>query len=134
MSAFAQSLPTGGSFGGDTSESDGGAQGMGRWKTLFALKWTNPESIWELGRYGVEHGEWGGAEYQIDMKVGDGQWRYDMGESLFGNALSFDEELDEPGNYVTDDVTCDPYGPRCGWYCRYQGKCLSFAGEICLFS
>ena len=23
----------------------------------FALKWLNPQSIWELGRYGAEHGE-----------------------------------------------------------------------------
>ena len=76
-------------------------------RPYFALKWKNPQYIWELGQYGVEHGEWG-AEYQIDMKVGDGQWLYDMGESISGNALSFDEEFDEPGNYVTNDVTCDP--------------------------
>ena len=108
MSAFAESLPTGGSLEAPqnlTAELKEWEDG----RPYFALKWTNPRSIWELGRYGVEHGEWG-AEYQIDMKVGDGKWRSDMGESLFGNALSFDEELDEPGNYVT------------------------FAGEIRLFS
>ena len=106
MSAFAESLPTGGSLEAPqnlTAELKEWEDG----RPYFALKWTNPRSIWELGRYGVEHGEWG-AEYQIDMKVGDGKWRSDMGESLFGNALSFDEELDEPGNYVTDDVKCDP--------------------------
>ncbi|MDD4089844.1 MAG: hypothetical protein PHP29_09165 [Tissierellia bacterium] len=107
MSVFAESLPTGDSF--DASPQNLTVE-LKEWedgRPYFALKWTNAESIWELEQYGVEHGEWG-AEYQIDMKVGDGQWLYDMGESIFGNALSFDEEDDEPGNYVTDDVTCDP--------------------------
>lgn len=106
LSAFAETLPTGDSFEApqnltvEVKEWEDG-------RPYFALKWTNPQSIWEMGRYGAEHGEWG-AEYQIDMKIGDGQWFYDMGESLFGNALSFDEELDKPENYVTNDVTCDP--------------------------
>lgn len=107
MSAFAESLPTGDSFEAAPQNLTVELKEREDGRPYFALKWTNPQSIWELGRYGTEHGEWG-AEYQIDMKVGDGQWRYDMGESLFGNALNFDEELDEPGNYVTDDVTCDP--------------------------
>jgi len=107
LSAFAANLPTGGSL--DQAPQNLMVE-LKEWedgRPYFALKWTNPQSIWELGRYGVEHGEWG-AEYQIDMKIGDGQWRYDMGESLFGNALDFDEEFDKPGNYITDDVTCDP--------------------------
>ena len=107
LSAFAANLPTGGNL--DQAPQNLMVE-LKEWedgRPYFALKWTNPQSIWELGRYGVEHGEWG-AEYQIDMKIGDGQWRYDMGESLFGNALDFDEEFDKPENYVTDDVTCDP--------------------------
>lgn len=107
LSVFAANLPTGGSL--DEPPKNLTVQ-LKEWedgRPYFALKWTNPQSIWELGRYGVEHGEWG-AEYQIDMKIGDGQWRYDMGESLFGNALDFDEETDKPENYVTDNVTCDP--------------------------
>ncbi|MFA5636253.1 MAG: S-layer homology domain-containing protein [Anaerovoracaceae bacterium] len=106
ISAFAESLPTGDSFEAPqnlTVELKEWEDG----RPYFALKWLNPRSIWELGQYGVEHGQWG-AEYQIDIKVGDGQWRYDRGESISGNALNFDEELDKPGNYVTDDVTCDP--------------------------
>mgnify|MGYP001122923188 CR=1 FL=1 len=107
MSALAESLPTGGSFEAPqnlTVELKEWEDG----RPYFALKWLNPQSIWELQKYGVEHGEWG-AGYQIDMKIGDGQWCYDMGEGLFGNAINFDEEdFDEPGNYVTDDVTCDP--------------------------
>ena len=58
-------------------------------------------------KYGVEHGEWG-ADCQIDVKVGNGQWYYDASGELFGNALNFGEEFDEPGNYVTDDVVFDP--------------------------
>jgi len=107
LSAFAANLPTGGNL--DQAPQNLMVE-LKEWedgRPYFALKWTNPQSIWDLGRYGVEHGEWG-AEYQIDMKIGDGQWRYDMGESLFGNALDFDEEFDKPGNYITDDVTCDP--------------------------
>ena len=107
LSAFAANLPTGGSL--DQAPQNLTVE-LKEWEDgrhYFALKWTNPRSIWELGRYGVEHGEWG-AEYQIDMKIGDGQWRYDKGESLFGNALDFDEETDNPENYVTDNVTCDP--------------------------
>lgn len=107
MSASAADLPTGDNL--DEAPQNLSVE-LKEWedgRPYFVLKWTNPLSIWELGRYGAEHGEWG-AEYQIDMKIGDGQWRYNMGESLFGNALSFDEELDEPGNYVTDGVECDP--------------------------
>ena len=106
LSAFAANLPTGGNL--DQAPQNLTVE-LKEWedgRPYFALKWTNPQSIWELEQYGAEHGEWG-AGYQIDMKIGDGQWRYDMGESLFGNALNFDEE-DEPENYVTDDVTCDP--------------------------
>jgi len=106
VAVFAADLPTGGNLEAPQNLTVE-LKEWGDGRPYFALKWLNPQNIWELGRYGAEHGEWG-AEYQIDMKVGDGQWRYDMGESLFGNALPFDEELDEPGNYVTDDVTCDP--------------------------
>ncbi len=107
LAVFAADLPTGDSFDAPPQNLTVELKEWEDGRPYFALKWTNPQSIWELGQYGVEHGEWG-AEYQIDMKIGEGQWRYDMGGSLFGNALSFDEELDEPGNYVTDDVTCDP--------------------------
>ena len=107
MSAFVELLPTGDSFEAAPQNLTAELKEWEDGRPYFALKWTNPQSIWELGQYGVENGQWG-AEYQIDMKVGNGQWLYDMGESLFGNALSYDEELDEPENYVTDDVTCDP--------------------------
>lgn len=106
LSTFAGALPT----GGDLEAPQNLTSELKEWedgRPYFALKWLNPKSIWELGRYGVEHGEWG-ADYQIDMKVGNGEWFYDMGESISGNAINFSEELDEPGNYVTDDVTCDP--------------------------
>ena len=107
MSAFAELLPTGDSFEAAPQNLTAELKEWEDGRPYFELKWTNPQSIWELGQYGVENGQWG-AEYQIDMKVGNGQWLYDMGESLFGNALSYDEELDDPENYVTDDVTCDP--------------------------
>lgn len=107
LSAFAAELPTGGNLEAPqnlTAELKEWEDG----RPYFALTWKNPQVIWELGQYGVENGQYG-AEYQIDIKAGDGQWLYDMGESLFGNALSFDEELDDqPGNYITNDVTCDP--------------------------
>lgn len=106
LPAFAADLPTGSNFEAPQNLT----VELREWedgRPYFALKWTNPQSIWELQQYGVEHGEWG-AEYQIDMKIGDGKWLYDMGESLFGNGINFDEEIDEPGNYITDDVTCDP--------------------------
>ncbi|MFA7205675.1 MAG: hypothetical protein WC102_05010 [Saccharofermentanales bacterium] len=65
LSAFAADLPTGDSFETpqnltvELKEREDG-------RPYFALKWTNPQSIWKLGRYGVEHGEWG-AEYQIEI-------------------------------------------------------------------
>jgi len=106
MSAFAQSLPTGGSLQAPhnlTVELKQWPDG----RPYFALQWTNPQSIWELQQYALEIGE-AGAEYQIDMKIGDGKWLSEQGKSLYGNALPFDEELDQPGNYVTDSVECDP--------------------------
>ena len=106
LSAFAADLPTGDSFEAPqnlTVELKEWEDG----RPYFALKWTNPQSIWELQKYGVEHGEWG-ANCQIDVKVGNGQWYYDASGELFGNALNFGEEFDEPGNYVTDDVVFDP--------------------------
>jgi hypothetical protein len=107
LPAFAADLPTGSNFDKAPQNLTVEVKQWADGKPYFALQWTNPESIWELQQYGVEHGEWG-AEYQIDMKIGDGQWLHEAGESLFGNGINFDEELDEPGNYVTDDVTCDP--------------------------
>jgi len=107
LSAFAADLPTGDSFEAPqklTAELKEREDG----RPYFALKWLNPQSIWELQKYGVEHGEWG-VDCQIDIKVGNGQWYYDASGELFGNALNFDEEeFDEPGNYVTDDVVFDP--------------------------
>jgi hypothetical protein len=40
-------------------------------RPYFVLRWKNPESIWELAQYRAEQGE-GGADYQIDMKIGAG--------------------------------------------------------------
>lgn len=76
-------------------------------RPYFAFRWINPRSTWELNLYGAENGEWG-ADYQLDMKIGEGQWLSDKGESLFGNGINFDEESDDPDNYVTDDVASDP--------------------------
>jgi len=107
LSAFAADLPTGDSF--DIPPQNLTVE-LKKWedgRPYFALKWTNPQSIWKLQKYGVEHGEWG-AGCQIDVKVGNGQWYYDASGELFGNALNFGEEFDEPGNYVTDDVAFDP--------------------------
>lgn len=107
LSAFAADLPTGDSF--DIPPQNLTVE-LKKWedgRPYFALKWTNPQSIWKLQKYGVEHGEWG-AGCQIDVKVGNGQWYYDASGELFGNALNFGEEIDEPGNYVTDDVAFDP--------------------------
>lgn len=107
LSAFAADLPTGDSF--DIPPQNLTVE-LKKWedgRPYFALKWTNPQSIWELQKYGVEHGEWG-VDFQIDVKVGNGQWYYDASGELFGNALNFGEEIDEPGNYVTDDVAFDP--------------------------
>jgi hypothetical protein len=107
LSVFAAALPTGGNLEAPqnlTVELKEWEDG----RPYFALKWLNPQSIWELQKYGVEHGEWG-AGCQIDVKVGNGQWCYDASGELFGNGLNFDEEeFDEPGNYVTDDVVFDP--------------------------
>lgn len=107
LSAFAADLPTGDSF--DIPPQNLTVE-LKKWedgRPYFALKWTNPQSIWKLQKYGVEHGEWG-VDFQIDVKVGNGQWYYDASGELFGNALNFGEEIDEPGNYVTDDVAFDP--------------------------
>jgi hypothetical protein len=70
----------------------------------FVLKWTNPQDIWDLEQYRAEQGE-AGAEFQIDMKIGDGQWRYDAGKSLYGNGFTMTEQS---GAYVTEGIECDP--------------------------
>ena len=56
LSAFAADLPTGDSFEAPqnlTVELKEWEDG----RPYFALKWLNPQSIWELQKYGVEHGE-----------------------------------------------------------------------------
>lgn len=106
LAVFAGELPTGGSLEAPqnlTAE----LMEMEDGRPYFALRWLNPKSIWELQNYGAEHGEWG-AEYRIDVKVGDGQWFYEATGELFGNAINFGEEFDDPENYVTDDVAFDP--------------------------
>jgi hypothetical protein len=108
LSAFAADLPTGDNFDIPPQNLTVELKEWEDGRPYFALKWLNPQSIWELQKYGVEHGEWG-AGCQIDVKVGNGQWCYDASGELFGNGLNFDEEeFDEPGNYVTDDVVFDP--------------------------
>ncbi|MGE5544766.1 MAG: S-layer homology domain-containing protein [Bacillota bacterium] len=104
--AFAADLPTGDRFEAPQNLT----VELKQWpdgRPYFALKWANPQSIWELQRYALELGE-AGAEYQIDIKIGDGKWLSEQGKSLYGNALPFDEESDKPGNYVTDNIECDP--------------------------
>lgn len=103
MSAFAESFPTGDSLEApqnltvEVKEQEDG-------KPYFELKWANPQSVKELAQYWDDLGE-APLDYQIDMKVGDGKWRYDMGESLFGNSLH--GGYDEAGDFTVDDAAYD---------------------------
>lgn len=71
----------------------------------FEVKWVNPASILELVRYWDDHGE-APLEYQIDIKVGDGAWRYDKGESIAGNSLH--AGYNETGIFAINNAICDP--------------------------
>ncbi|NLV21274.1 MAG: hypothetical protein GXY49_04730, partial [Syntrophomonadaceae bacterium] len=70
-------------------------------RPYFDVKWTNPASILELVKYWDEHGE-APLEYQIDMKVGNGAWRNDIGESITGNSLH--AGYDETGIFAVENV------------------------------
>lgn len=74
-------------------------------KPYFELKWTNPDSILELVRYWDDNGE-AYMDYQIDMKIGDGAWLYDRGESMSGNSLH--AGYDETGIFAVNQVNYDP--------------------------
>ena len=74
-------------------------------RPYFDVKWTNPASILELVKYWDEHGE-APLEYQIDMKVGNGAWRNDIGESITGNSLH--AGYDETGIFAVENVKFDP--------------------------
>lgn len=69
-------------------------------KPCFTLKWTNHEEILDLEEYGRA-----GVEIQVDIKVGDGQWRFDAGKSLYKNRFSM---KNVSGVYVTDGFECSP--------------------------
>ena len=104
LGAFAASPPTVGSFAAPQNltvmvkEWEDGSQ-------YFGLKWTNPADILGLVRYWDEYGE-APLEYQIDVKVGDGAWRYDRGESLFGNSLH--AGYDETGIFAVNSAEFNP--------------------------
>lgn len=56
-------------------------------KPCFNLKWTNPQSVTDLNNKWAELGE-SPLNYQIDMKVGDGKWDYDIsGDTIPGNSF-----------------------------------------------
>ncbi len=64
-------------------------------KPCFKLKWTNPQSVTDLNNKWAELGE-SPLNYQIDMKVGDGKWDYEIS----GDTI--------PGNSFDDKATYDP--------------------------
>jgi len=70
----------------------------------FMLKWTNPQSILELVQYWDEHGE-SPLEYQLDMKVGNEKWSYDIG-TISGNSLH--AGYDESGIFAVNHAPYDP--------------------------
>lgn len=74
-------------------------------KPYFEVKWTNPASILELVQYWDNNGE-APLEYQIDMRVGNGSWLYDRGESLQGNSLHAGD--DETGIFAIEKASYDP--------------------------
>ncbi|HYE83234.1 MAG TPA: Ig-like domain-containing protein [Clostridia bacterium] len=74
-------------------------------RPYFAVTWTNPQSVLDLVRYWDERGE-APLEYQIDIKVGNGQWRYDMGETIYGNSLHAGD--DETGVFAVNNAPYDP--------------------------
>lgn len=70
-------------------------------KPYFKAKWTNPQSILDLYFAAEDAGE-APLSYQIDMKVGDGDWNYDIiGNTIPGNGLyrDEDEEVMSDGEY-----------------------------------
>lgn len=74
-------------------------------KPYFEIKWTNPRSISDLVRYWDDNGE-APLLYHIDLKIGDGEWRFDMGESIYGNSLHAGD--DETGIFVVENTSYDP--------------------------
>lgn len=75
-------------------------------KPYFLLKWTNPESILDLVKYWDENGE-AYVDYQIDMKVGNGRWNYDViGNTITGNSLH--AGYDETEIYAIREAAYDP--------------------------
>lgn len=49
-----------------------------------------------------------GAGYQINIKIGRGAWRSALNPCLYGHDLMFDEQTDNPDNYIKEYVICDP--------------------------
>ena len=104
MSAFVESSPAVGSL---DAPQDIRVE-VKKWedgRPYFELKWTNPAGKLGLVQYWDEHGE-APLEYQIDMKVGNGAWRYDSSESLFGDSLN--AGYDETGEFALNSATMDP--------------------------
>lgn len=74
-------------------------------KPYFEVKWANPRSILELVSYWDDNGD-APLGYQIDLKLGDGKWRYDTGESISGNSLHAGD--DETGVFAVNNAPYDP--------------------------
>ena len=70
----------------------------------FLVKWTNPQSILELVQYWDENGE-APVEYNIDMKVGNEKWSYDIG-IISGNSLH--AGYDESEIFAVNQAPYDP--------------------------
>jgi len=64
-------------------------------KPYFWVKWTNPQSTIDKVRYWDDHGE-APLGYQIDMKVGNGKWNYEViGNTIPGNSLHAGDDESE---------------------------------------
>jgi len=75
-------------------------------KPYFWVKWTNPQSILDLVQYWDDQGE-APLGYQIDMKVGNGKWNYEViGNSIPGNSLHAGD--DESGIIAIIGAPYDP--------------------------
>lgn len=72
----------------------------------FQLKWTNPQSILDMVSYWDENGE-APLSYQIDMKVGNGKWNYEViGNTIPGNSLH--AGYDDTGISAVNSAPYDP--------------------------
>lgn len=87
-------------------------------RPCFILKWTNPQSLINQDNKWAEMGECP-LFYQIDMRVGDGKWDYEIsGDTIPGNSFTdwaYYNPIDE-GKLDTIDIKANVYQFRV----RYQ--------------